>query len=311
MKIFSRLDELEKIHHGTGIALGTFDGFHLGHQKVIRTLVEKCKERHLKSVLFTFSNHPREIVNSGSHISRIITIDDKVKLAEEMGIDYLVILKFDKAIMSIEARDFIENLLIDTLNAKLLSVGYNFRFGHKASGDVQLLKNYRDIFELIVTEAVYEQEYNVSSTIIRELLEDGNIEKANRLLGRHYKLVSNVVKGKELGKQIGFPTANLHIYDNMTRLKPGVYVTISEIDGVEYKSVTNVGFNPTFDETKFNVETHILEFDGNIYGKELTVKFLKRIRDEFKFPSVDELVIQIGKDVCYAKEYFANILSLS
>lgn len=308
MKIFTKIDELEKIHHGTGIALGTFDGIHLGHQKVIKTLVEECSEKKLKSVLFTFSNHPREVVNVGAHISRIMTIDEKVKIAEKMGIDYLVILKFDKEFMSIEARSFIEDLLIETLNAKLLSVGYNFRFGHNAKGDVQLLKNYTDIFELIVTKAVYEQEFNVSSTLIRELLEDGNIEKANSLLGRYYKLTSTVVKGKELGKTLGFPTANLKIFENMTRLKPGVYITISEINGVEYKSATNVGFNPTFDQDVFNIETFILDFDLDIYGEDLTVKFIKRLRDELKFDSLDNLMKQIAEDVEKTKEYFDEVL---
>lgn len=308
MKIFTKLDELEKIHHGTGIALGTFDGIHLGHQKVIKTLVEKCSEKDLKSVLFTFSNHPREVVNVGAHISRIMTIDEKVKIAEKMGIDYLVILNFDKEFMSIEARYFIEDLLIETLNAKLLSVGYNFRFGHNAKGNVQLLKNYTDIFELIVTKAVYEKEFNVSSTLIRELLEAGSIEKANSLLGRPYKLTSTIVKGKEVGKVLGFPTANLEIFENMTRLKPGVYITISEIDGVEYKSATNVGFNPTFDQDVFNIETFILDFDADIYGKYLTVKFIKRLRDELKFDSLDNLMKQIADDVEKTKEYFDEVL---
>lgn len=308
MKIFTKLDELEKIHHGTGIALGTFDGIHLGHQKVIRTLVEKCSVKNLKSVLFTFSNHPREVVNVGAHISRIMTIDEKKKVAEEMGIDYLVILNFDNEFMSIEARAFIEDILIETLNAKLLSVGYNFRFGHNAKGNVHLLKNYTDIFELIVTEAVYESEFNVSSTLIRELLEDGNIEKANSLLGRAYKLTSTIVKGKELGKTLGFPTANLKIFQNMTRLKPGVYISISEIDGIEYKSATNVGFNPTFDQDVFNIETFILDFDDDIYGKELTVKFIKRLRDELKFNNLEELMKQIADDVENTKKYFEQAM---
>lgn len=306
MKIFTNLDELEKIHHGTGIALGTFDGFHLGHQKVIKSLVEKCKQLNLKSVLFTFSNHPREVVHVGDHISRIMTIDEKIKVASNMGIDYLVILKFDKEFMSIEARAFIEDLLIDILNAKLLSVGYNFRFGYKAKGDVQLLKNYKDIFELLVTEAVYEKEFNVSSTLIRELLEHGNIEKANSLLGRPYKISSTVVEGKKIGKTLGFPTANLKIFENMTRLKPGVYITISEVDNIEYISATNVGYNPTFKEDVFNIETFILDFDKNIYGKNLTVKFIKRLRDEMKFDSLENLMSQIADDVEKTRDYFEN-----
>ncbi|BEP29326.1 bifunctional riboflavin kinase/FAD synthetase [Helicovermis profundi] len=304
MKIIRTLEEIREFKNNTGIALGTFDGFHIGHQKVILNLMKEAKDKSLETVLFTFKNHPREIINRSLVVPNIITFEEKIKIASDMGIDYLIIIDFDNEFMNIDPRRFIEEILIKKLKVKLLSVGYNYKFGKNASGDVRLLKLYNSFFESIVIEAVYYKELNVSSTLIRKLIKEGNVERVNHLLGREYKLQGEVVVGKKVGRKLGFPTANLEVDNSMCKLKAGVYITKTFINDVEYKSVTNVGVNPTFNQTNFNVETYILDFDKNVYGENIEVSFLKYIRGEIKFSSIDLLIDEIKKDVIYAKEYF-------
>lgn len=304
MRIYQALEDHTPDGRQSGVALGTFDGLHKGHRELIANLVELCRTRGLKSVLYTFSNHPRELTQSEKSSSRIMTLADKMSALEDMGIDEVVIVNFDDYHRNIRARDFIRQILIDTLQAKLVVVGFNFKFGRHAEGDINLLAQYEEDFDLIVVEPVYHNNELVCSTRIRSLISNGYVENAWTLLGKPYRIQGTIVSGKHVGRKMGFPTANLHVTEDMTHLKPGVYITRTHVDGKGYQSLTNVGFNPTFNQEAFNIETYILDFDADIYGQFMAVDFLKRIRDELKFDRLEDLIAQIEKDVDFAKAYF-------
>ncbi len=306
MRIIRDIDELSTVADPTGIALGTFDGLHIGHQEVIRTMIGECHKHNLKSCVFTFANHPRELTSNHGAPPRILSLEDKITLLESWGVDYLVLLKFDKRLMSVEATDFVEKMLLEDLRMKYLVVGYDFRFGKGAKGNVGMLQEYSDTngFSMHKVEPVEFEGEKISSSRIRERLMEGDIDAVTRLLGRHHWVSGEVIKGKQVGAKLGFPTANLNISSNMTLIKPGVYITKTWVQGDLFYSVTNVGFNPTFDQENFNVETHILEFDKDIYGEIITVEFHKRIRDELKMNSLEQLVEFIERDVRDTEDHF-------
>lgn len=306
MEIIRDLEELSRVNVDTGVALGTFDGLHIGHQEVIRKMILNCQRRNLKSCVFTFANHPRELTTKTGAPPRILTLDDKVRLLESYGVDILVILNFDKRLMSIEPDAFVRDILIRGLNTRYLTVGFDFRFGKKAAGNVELLRAYAEDghYEVDIVSPVVAEGEKISSSAIRALLKEGRIEDVNSQLGRHYHVSGEVVAGKRVGNTIGFPTANLKISSNMTLIKPGVYVTKTTVRDTVYYSVSNVGYNPTFDQKMFNLETYILDFNKDIYHEIISVEFHTRIRDEIKMDSLEQLIDYIKKDVGFAKEYF-------
>jgi len=309
MKIFNKIEMLSHSEQKTAVALGTFDGLHVGHKKVIEHLLEVCKEKNLRSVVYTFSNHPREYTNKDKLPNRILTLKEKIIHFEELGIDELVLIEFDDQQMNMSAHDFIETLLLKQLNMEHLIVGFNFHFGKGAEGNVPFLKSYAQShhFDLSVIEGVHLDGELVSSSRIRKLLKQGNIEKTNDLLGRLYTVSGQVIKGKQVGTKLGFPTANLSVSPNMTLLKSGVYVTQTQIGDNLYKSVTNVGFNPTFDQNEFNLETFVFDFSDNLYDSFIEVQFLHRLRDEIKYDSLDALKKQINMDVEDTNAYFKRL----
>ncbi len=306
MEIIRDIHELHKVIDFTGVALGTFDGLHIGHQEVIRTMILNCQKRNLKSCVFTFANHPRELTTLGGAPPRILALEDKIRLLESFGVDILVLLRFDEKLMGIPADAFVRDILIKGLNTRYLTVGFDFRFGKGAKGNVDLLRAYSEDghYDVDIVSPIEREGEKISSSIIRELLKEGKIEDVNAQLGRHHHVSGEVIKGKQLGNKIGFPTANLKISANMTLIKPGVYVTKTTLRDTIYYSVTNVGYNPTFDEKLFNLETYILDFDKDIYGEVITVDFYTRIRDELKMSSLDELVEYIERDVAFTREYY-------
>lgn len=310
MKIYKNFSEITNIYENTAIALGTFDGFHIGHDKLIMTLIEVAKKNDLKSILYTFSNHPRDLfTNIKERPKLIISSDQKIDIIQKYNPDYLLYLKFDEYHKNIEAEEFIEEILINKLKMKYIIVGYDWKFGKRAEGDVNLLKTYeaKGFFKVKIIEPIRINGQIVSSTLIRKHLEDGRIEKANEFLGRPYELQGHVVHGKSNGKKIGFPTANLSKEVNYCSVKEGVYVTLLSVNNKDYKSVTKVGKNVSFDDDECSVETYILDFNGDIYGKEISVKFLTRIRDQIKFNSLNHLSDRIKKDVDFSTNYFENI----
>lgn len=290
----------------SGVAIGTFDGLHIGHQQVIKALVNTCVEKNLRSVVYTFANHPREFTDKDALPNRILTVDEKIDLFDGMGIDLLIMVEFDRDHMEIEAETFVSEILLKVLNTKYLVAGYNFHFGLGARGDSELLSRMGEVngFEVTVVPPFEFDGVPVSSTRIRELLKEGDIEAVNRLLGRHHTVSGIVVHGKKRGTILGFPTANLAVSHNMTLIRPGVYVTRTWIGKEHHKSVSNVGYNPTFSQTEFTLETFILDYHADLYHHYITVEFLHRMRDEIKFDSKEALMDQIAKDVQDARQYF-------
>lgn len=304
MKIIRTIEDVVNIELGTVIALGTFDGVHTAHEEVIKSAVNLAKKNKLLSVVYTFSNHPREL--SGQAPKRLITPSQKIKIIEKLGVDILVMVPFDQKQLNLSADDFLKGILTEKLCAKHIVVGYNFRFGKGAQGDVHYLRaNALELkYNLDIVEPIKYNHVVVSSTLIRNYLLDGDVESANRLLGRKYCIDGFVKHGKKMGRKLGFPTINLETEYEMSVLKPGVYLTETIIDQKLYHSLTNVGFNPTFDQKEFNIETFIIDFSDDVYGEHVRIQFINYIREELKFEILEDLITQIDHDVQIAKEYF-------
>ncbi|SKC74068.1 bifunctional riboflavin kinase/FAD synthetase [Maledivibacter halophilus] len=306
MEVIHSLGEIGSLTEMTGVSLGTFDGLHKGHITLIKTLKEDCKLQNLKSVIYTFSNHPRELINSKNSPRLIINNKQKIDLFYKMGIDFLVMVKFDNFQKNIRAEDFIEEILLKKLNMKAAIVGWDCHFGRKAEGNIELLKEFSQKydFDLTVVPPLKIDNEIISSTSIRSQLSKGLIDKVNLFLGRNYSITGRVIKGKQFGGTQGFPTANISVDLSLCLPKSGVYITRTVIDRIIYKSITNVGFNPTFNQRNYNIETYIFDFSKNIYDKEVTVEFLHKIRDDIKFDNVENLYKQVKTDIDYAKNYF-------
>ena len=252
-------------------------------------------------MIFTFENHPLSIINIDMAPRLIIDNRDKVRILDEIGIDILNLARFDEKFMRISPEDFILKL-ISCYRAKGIVVGFNYRFGYKNQGDIELLKylSCKFGFELIIMSPVKYEGEVVSSSRVRHLIGEGEIEKSNLLLTRPFSLSGIIIKGKKIGRTIGFPTINLDYNKEFILPAGGVYCTIVQYKNKRYRGITNIGYNPTVHGRKLNVETHILDFNIDIYGEEVKLYFLKKIRDEKKFNSLDELKEQLNKDKLYA-----------
>ncbi len=307
MKIFNSIGEIEHIEP-TALALGNFDGVHLGHKALIEATVNRASEKGIKSAVFTFANHPRNIIAGENIVKNIIYFDEKAKIIEGLGVDYLFNIPFDQALMNMTPKEFTQDLLISRFNMKSGYCGFNYRFGKNAAGSPEVLKEYgKELdFNIEVLDPVIIDGQIVSSTLIRELITEGKVDMCLKYLGRLYAIDGEVVVGNRLGKTIGFPTSNLIIDEDMVSPANGVYITICIYNGVEYPSITNVGVKPTIGINKKNVETHIFGFDNELYGKNIRVEFLIKTRDERKFGTIDELAAQITKDCIAAKAYFSK-----
>lgn len=285
----------------TAIALGNFDGVHLGHQSLINSMIKAANNEGLKSSILLFENHTKNIID-GKGPKLLTSWDQKLRIFSELGVDLVYSTIFDKNIMVLSPEEFVKNILIGQLNVKLVTVGYDYKFGHKASGNIETLielaKKYD--FKLNIIEAQGKDKEIISSTKIRGFLTDGNPLGARDMLGRNYLLEGRVVHGKSLGKVLGYPTANLELLDNFLIPKSGVYLTNTIIEGQKYKSVTSIGKNPTFDDPHLKIESHIIGFEREIYEEKIEVEFLEYIRDQIKFENLDDLKEQIKKDVDYA-----------
>lgn len=293
--------DIDKFGFSSYIALGSFDGLHLGHMRLINKTIELARNSNTKSMVYTFKNHPLSIINIELAPKLILDNDYKIQLLEKSGVDYLTFVEFDKTFMKLSPEDFIENL-IKKYSVKGIVVGFNYRFGFKNLGDVGLLWTLSKIFkfELYIINPIKINGDIISSSRIRELICEGNIVKANNLLSRPFMLQGEVIKGKHLGNKIGFPTANLDYSKTYVLPQGGVYYTAVEIKGIKYKGITNIGYNPTTNDNKLSIETYIIDFDKDIYGEKIRLFFLKKIRDEKKFNSLNELTAQLKKDKKYA-----------
>lgn len=285
----------------TYVALGNFDGLHIGHMELINKTIEHAKKNNVKSMVYTFKNHPLSIINRSLAPKIILDNNTKIQYLNEIGIDLVNLVPFDYEYMNIEPRKFIE-LLINHYNINGITVGFNFKFGKKNSGNVKLLKelSIEMGFELNIIDPIKIDEDIVSSTYIRNLISNGYIEKANKLLYSELSLSGKVIEGKKFGNKMGFPTANIEFDQSIIIPKAGVYYTKVQYKNKFYKGITNIGYSPTVDGKNFTIETHILDFQENIYGKDIKISFISRIRDEIKFNNIYELMEQLNKDKNFA-----------
>lgn len=295
-----------KIHlkEETYIALGSFDGLHLGHMQLVRRAIELSKRNNAKSMVFTFKFHPRSIINKKFPPKILMSNESKLEVLKNAGLDIINMASFDYDFMKIAPEEFIVKL-IDTYKAKGLVVGFNYRFGYKNMGNIELLKDLsvKYKFSLDIIEPVKYNGKTISSTTIRKLIsEDGDVKQASNMLTRPYMIQGNVITGKHLGKKLGFPTANLEFNKKFILPKEGVYFTAVRFQDKYYKGITNVGYNPTTNDNKLSVETNILDFNKDIYGSKIRIYFIDRIRDESKFENLGELINQLECDRNYANK---------
>jgi riboflavin kinase / FMN adenylyltransferase len=290
-----------KLIYETYIALGSFDGVHLGHISLIKKTVELSKLNKCKSMVFTFKNHPLTIINPEFAPKLLMTNDVKISILESIGVDMSNLVEFDNEFMRYSPIEFITKL-VGCYNVKGIVVGFNYRFGYKNLGDIKLLEQLsKELnFELHIVEPVLYEDKIISSTRIRTLISEGNIEKANEMLIKPYFLEGMVIKGKQIGRTIGFPTINLYFESMILFPKLGVYLTAVLIKGKMYKGITNIGTNPTFNGEIISIETYVLDFDEDIYGEKVKLFFVKWMRNEVKFNSREELIVQLELDKAYA-----------
>lgn len=306
MKLYFTLEEIEKNEKGCAVALGTFDGLHIGHMEIIEDTVKTAKIKGLSALVYTFSNHPRELLTPENPPAKIMEIEEKIQILTHAGVDELALFKFDAFQMNIEPEDFVKSILVDRINMKHLTVGYDYRFGKNAKGTATMLVELGKIYgySCEVVQPIMRNEVRVSSTLIRKLLEQGRIEEANFYLGRRHFIRGLVVRGKGKGKEFGFPTANLKIKENVSTICSGVYITETKIGDQFYPSATNVGYNPTVEDTGLHMETYIEGIDRPLYDEVIEVHFVKRLRNEMKFRSVEELIEAMNHDIMEMKRYF-------
>ena len=296
---------IKKIHRGSIILIGNFDGLHLGHQKLFQLAQSYKKKYNLKIGVVNFDPMPKMFFNKKLKNFRLSNIDQKIKLLSNLKVDFVITKKFDKKFSKTKALNFISQILNKKLSSKFIFVSNNFRFGNKREGNVNLLKKYEKLFnyKVVKPEPLIKSKKIVSSSLIRNLLEKGLLHKANNLLKRYWTIQGVVKKGRQVGKKIGFPTCNIDIGDYVLA-KPGVYaVKVLRKNSKKYlKGIANLGYRPTFNQKKILLEIHLFNFSGNLYNKLLTVEFLKFIRKEKKFNNVNQLRAQIKKDLNIAKK---------
>lgn len=309
MEIITSLDaELKNKYPATVIALGTFDGLHLGHTDVINTAKDYAERSGLKLAVFTFSNHPLALIRPDLVPVRIISAEEKIKLLESFGVDYLINIPFTEDFAALSPDEFLERLAC--FNYRCLVVGENFTYGFLGSGKTETLERSgrKNGFDVIVRPLVKMNGNVVSSTGIRNLIQAGHIEYANRMLGRAYAITGKIVHGEQRGRKLGFPTANIELlHGEMAVPAPGVYAVTASIESSIYEGMGNIGNNPTFNDVEHaRLEVNLFNCSGDLYGKTMSVQFHKYIRAEKKFSGVEELCRQIEEDKKAIKTYFLN-----
>lgn len=285
------------VNRQSAVALGSFDGVHIGHSKIISKTVDVAKENSLASVVWSFQAPPKSIMTN--ELKSLTSFSEKKKLVRSFGVDVFICVPFNEKISKLSPRDFFVDILVNQLNAKHIFCGFNYRFGYKGSGDVELLRLMCDEFdiELTVFDEIKLDDVTVSSSAIRSYLLEGELEKAEKMLGRPFSLYGKIKDGQHLGRKLGFPTINQELSADKLLIKNGVYLTRVKFGNNIKYGITNIGWRPTV-EGKFPIcETHILNFSGNLYGKYVTVEFVKFIREEKKFNSLEELTAQVQRDM--------------
>jgi riboflavin kinase/FMN adenylyltransferase len=305
LKVFTSISEFNSTQK-TIVTIGTFDGVHIGHQKIIEKLIQGTENSDYESLILTFFPHPRMVLHEASSIKLLNTINEKSGFLKKMGLDNLVIHPFDKEFSNLSAEEFVETILVDSFNIQKIIIGYDHRFGKNRAANIDDLIAFGDKygFEVEQISAQEVDSVSVSSTKIRDAIANGTMAVANEFLGYNYLLSGKIIKGKQLGRTIGFPTANIKIEENYKLIpKNGVYIVKSIIQEKTVFGIMNIGLNPTVNGEDLSIEVHFLDFDIAIYNTEITVLVINRIRDEQKFSSIDLLKAQIQKDKNYAISY--------
>ena len=288
------------------ITVGTFDGIHIGHKEIINELCLISKKKKLKSIILSFSPHPKIVLKNSSDIMLINSMDEKVDILNKYNLDYFLIKEFTIEFSRLTALEFVRDILVNKLNVKHIIVGYDHHFGRNRDASIIQLKEFGELYNFEITEIKPKKVNNnsVSSTKIRNLLLDGNLELANKYLDSYFSLTGFVIKGMGRGKNLGFPTANIKINDEYKLIpRNGVYIVKSLIDSIIYFGMMNIGENPTFDDKNKSIEIHFFELDYNIYDKKIKINILNRIRNEKKFKSPEFLMEQLKIDRDYSLKY--------
>ena len=291
----------------TVVTIGTFDGVHIGHQKIVNRLVNHAE---LDSVILTFFPHPRMVLQQDNTIKLLHTIEEKTSVLEQLGLDHLVIHPFTKEFSRLTAQQFVEDILVNQLKAKKIIIGYDHRFGRNRTADISTFKDFGEQYGFVVEEITKQDvdDVAVSSTKIRTALQKGQIEKANAFLGQPYMLTGTIVKGKGIGKTLGYPTANIQIEEAYKLIpKNGVYIVKTNFKGITYFGMMNIGTNPTVGGKSQTIETYFFNMDTDLYGSKMTIQMLKRIRDEKKFASVDQLIEAMQNDEKISINYIETL----
>lgn len=306
MIIFNDLSSIPAQFQAPVVTIGNFDGVHKGHLFLFDKVKERAKAIGGQSVVMTFDPHPIKILRPGNGPPLITPTEQKKRLIEAAQIDALICLPFSKRFAAITAEDFVTDILVKAIGVREIVVGYDYRFGYKQQGNIDLLKSMGATYHFKVHKVgpIHIDELLVSSTSVRRFVQEGDLSSTEILLGRNYQISGTVVKGKNRGgKLLGFPTANLKVLDELIPAG-GIYAVTVSVDGKTYEGVTNIGYNPTFGKNPLSIETHLLDFSGNLLGKEIRIDFVQRLRKEMVFESVQALSQQIGEDIIKARECF-------
>lgn len=309
MKIFNTIQEFQSKKQ-TIATLGTFDGVHLGHGKIIKRLIQNASDEKFESLVLTFFPHPRMVLQNDGSIKLLNTIEERAVLLEKAGLDNLIIHPFDQKFSQMEAEEFVKTILVDKFHIKKIIIGHDHRFGRNRSADINDLVAFGKIYNFEVEQISAEEidAVSISSTKIRKALDSGNVSLANEYLGYNYFLTGKVIQGKQLGRTINFPTANIKIEEEYKLIpQNGVYIVKSFIDEKLVYGMMNIGTNPTVDGKQQSIEVHYLDFEGDLYDKKIAVELLQRIRSEEKFPSFDALKLQLENDRNTAKDFIKNL----
>ncbi|BBO87476.1 bifunctional riboflavin kinase/FAD synthetase [Desulfosarcina ovata] len=310
MKIIQDINSITEPFKSAVITIGNFDGVHIGHQALFHEVIERADAMDGTAVAITFDPHPIRVITNNGHPPLITLNEQKTELIEKAGIDVLICIPFTMGFAALSARTFVEEVLIRRIGMKAIVVGEDYTFGNNREGNVELLKRFGEEmgFSVVVADwiqSVREKNARISSTSIRQLVMEGDVISASRMLGRNYQIRGTVAHGRDRGgRLLGIPTANIVLQDELCP-KLGVYAVIVECDGKRYQGVANIGFSPTFGDHIFTVEVHILDFNQNIYDQRIMVDFVQRLRNEKKFSGIDELIEQIQQDIVDARKILA------
>ena len=304
MKVYHSISDFQNVSRPI-LTTGTFDGVHFGHKIIIDRLKEIAKNQNGETVLLTFSPHPRMVLFPDDHNLQLInTLDEKIKLLEQAGIEHLIIHPFTMAFSRTTSMQFVRDIIVNELNTHKLVIGYNHHFGRNREGSFEHLKEYAPLYGFEVEEisAQLIDDVSISSTKIRNSLLSGDVSKAADYLGYNYPLKGQVIEGQQIGRTLGFPTANLKVLDGSKLIpKDGVYAVHVEVKRQTFKAMMNIGNNPSLISKKHSLEVHIFDFDSDIYDEQIEVRFIKRIREEISFDNLDALKIQLEQDEDTAK----------